>query len=54
MQIRNYFASELENFDAIKNKVLNAETNTAVSVHSDKNIKRKGVVVRMRIDIHST
>jgi len=39
----NYKASQLVNFETIKNLILNGRSNSTVTVHTDKKIKRKTI-----------
>jgi len=39
----NYKASQLVNFETIKDLVLNRHSNSTVTVHTDKKIKRKRI-----------
>ena len=39
----NYKASQLVNFETIKFLILNGRSNSTVTVHTDKKIKRKGI-----------
>ena len=41
----NYKASQLVNFDTVKDLLLNSRSNSTVTVHKDKKIKRKGAMV---------
>jgi len=50
----NYKAPQLVNFDAIKDMVLNGESNSTVTVHTDKKDQTKKGIGRLCIDNHRT